>query len=130
MTDAAGAVTSFAYNQGTTTKTDPLGRVTQYVYDSGFRLLSITDALEGVTRYTYDSENRRTTETDANGFRTEFGYDSRGNRTTIRNPLGHTIHLFHGRCRTRYAIRVRCKREPDQADYCGGNDAVWLWSAR
>ena len=96
--DAAGAITRFAYNTpvpGTTTRTDPLLRVTRFAYDSAFRLLSITDALGGVTRYEYDSQNRKTSETDANGFKTEFGYDSRGNRTSIRNPLGHTITLTY-----------------------------------
>ena len=61
------------------TVTDPLGRVTDYDYDSRGRLTSVTYAKgttdEAIMRYEYDLAGNQTAMIDGNGNRTTYEYD-------------------------------------------------------
>lgn len=86
-----GFVSTLAYDSpsvGTTTFTDPLGNITQHVYDSTLQLIRVVNAKGGAISYTYDSNNDRTSITNQNGSTTNLTYDSSGNTTGITDPLG------------------------------------------
>lgn len=74
--------------------TDPLGRVTSYVYDANGNVTSVTK-LSGTsnavtTSMTYDSTfNQLLSVTDPLNNTTNFGYDTLGNLTSITDPLQH-----------------------------------------
>jgi YD repeat-containing protein len=93
-----GLTTTFGYNtptSGTTTVTDPLGNVTQYVYDANTRLAQIVNAQGATTSYAYDTHNNKTAITNANGRTTHFTYDGYGNVTSVTNPLGDTANFTY-----------------------------------
>jgi RHS repeat-associated protein len=94
-------------------KTDPLGNVTTYEWDSSLspgvipktggsawaltwdtngNLLSKTAAapFNYSETYVYNAQNRPTSHTDANGETTTYGYDTAGNLTSIVEPGGAT----------------------------------------
>ncbi len=76
------------------TVTDPLGRVTDYDYDSRGRLTSVTYAKgtadEAIMRYEYDLAGNQTAMIDGNGNRTTYEYDllNRMVKTTEADPDG------------------------------------------
>ncbi len=82
-------VTLFTYTaQGLVdTMTDPLGRVTDYEYDSLGRLVSMTFALgtvdEATERFEYDAAGNVTAIINANGNRTAYEYDDLNRLTRI-----------------------------------------------
>ena len=105
-TDAAGALTSFAFNDAATTTTVTLGNgltrlsvfdkagqmisltetggdipqaVTSYAYDALGRLRMTTDPTGRKTFHVYDSVGRKVADVTADGAITEYGYNS-GNR--------------------------------------------------
>jgi RHS repeat-associated protein len=85
--------TTFAYNtpsSGITTITDPLGNVTQHVYDSSLRIAQVINAKNGTTSFTYDANNDKTSVTNANGKTLQFTYDASGNVVSVTDPLGNT----------------------------------------
>jgi RHS repeat-associated protein len=71
-----------------TSKTDELGRATQFQYDALGRLTRVTDAKGGITQYGYDEVGNRVSQTDANGHVTSFEYDGRGRETRRTLPGG------------------------------------------
>jgi RHS repeat-associated protein len=82
----------------TTSKTDQLGRVTNYTYDSLGNLTSIT-RLAGTpqavtTTYTYTSAfSELASVTDPLNHTWTLGYDNRGDLTSITDPLSHQINV-------------------------------------
>ncbi|HEX3745808.1 MAG TPA: RHS repeat-associated core domain-containing protein [Bryobacteraceae bacterium] len=87
------AATTFAYNTpatNITSITDPLGSVTQHVYDNSLRIVQVVNPQGGTVGYAYGSNNNKTAITTANGQTTHFAYDANGNVTSVTNPLGNT----------------------------------------
>jgi RHS repeat-associated protein len=89
--DPLGRTTTFAYESGTTTITDPSGAVTIERYLDG-QLASETKAAgtaeEATTSYSYGPTNHVTQITGPLGEITQYTYDDGGNRTTAVDPLG------------------------------------------
>ncbi|MDM4770224.1 LysM peptidoglycan-binding domain-containing protein [Solimonas sp. SE-A11] len=82
-----------------TTVTDPMGRVTSYVFDTKNRLVEIatpqtSSGVRAATSYTYDAQDNITevvTTTAAGQFlRVRHTYDARGNLTETRDQDGNT----------------------------------------
>jgi RHS repeat-associated protein len=74
-----------------TSRTDALGRQTQYTYDATGNVTSITDPLGNVRTFTYDPVfNQVTAATDPLGNVTTYRYDPSGNLTSLTDPLGQT----------------------------------------
>ncbi|MBQ4591147.1 MAG: hypothetical protein IJB20_03865, partial [Clostridia bacterium] len=90
VTDALGAVTSYAYDTAgnLTTVTAADGTKTTYTYDKLGRVLTQTDVLGGVTSYTYDVYGNLLTTTDALGRTTANGYDLAGQLLTTTDAEG------------------------------------------
>jgi RHS repeat-associated protein len=79
------------------TKTDEVGTLTNYQYDSTGNLLTMTEAVglpeQRVTTYTYDQYGERLTmtrktTTSANDAITSYTYDAFGNVATVTDPAG------------------------------------------
>jgi YD repeat-containing protein len=98
VTDAAGNVTSAAYNTlnepcwsyaGTSTNTcgSPPTGATVYSYDANGNLLSKTDPLGNKTTYTNDALGNVVSETDPQGNVTTFTYPTNGSGAPISNEL-------------------------------------------
>ena len=85
-------VTQFTYTQHglVDTETDPLGRVTDYDYDTLGRLVTLKTAKgtsdEGVQQFEYDSAGNTTATIDENGNRTDYTYDLLNRVTRITEP--------------------------------------------
>ena len=122
-TDPLGSTETFTYLAGTSlldTKTDRMGKVTKYEYDSNGRrtkiiedfggssekttifnyssngnLISTTDPLGYTTSYEYDTHGNLIKTTDPLGNIIEKTYDSRGNRLTEKDANGNTISLTY-----------------------------------
>ena len=97
VTDPLGHTTAYTYVPGTNwreTETNPLGVVTEYVYDAnGNQIALIRDSggdLENTTSFTYDGAGNRTGVTDPLGHTTTYTYDAAGNLTSVTDPLGNT----------------------------------------
>lgn len=93
--DAAGSVTTFAYNGYTTTVTDALGHSTVRETDCHGNLVQSTDHEGGTIAYEYDLDGHCT---QLAGPRTTvtMQYDLRGNRTQLVDPdLGTTISVYN-----------------------------------
>jgi RHS repeat-associated protein len=91
--NARNFTTTFAYNTpatGTTTITDPLGKVTKHVLDGLGRLSQQIDALGGSTSYTYDNNNLQLSVTDPLGRVQSSAYDANGNPLSMTDPAGKT----------------------------------------
>ncbi|WP_181574252.1 RHS repeat-associated core domain-containing protein [Microbacterium sp. SMR1] len=89
VTQQSGVTTSFAYNAGTTTVTDPNGKVSTYTIDSSGRVTAAKDALNRTRtqEWTANSDIAKTTD----GFGTNnstYTYDGSGNRTNAQMPTG------------------------------------------
>jgi RHS repeat-associated protein len=92
QTDALSRSTSFGYNGGTTTVTDPLGVQTLQQNSNG-EPVNITRAVGSAQiatwRYTYDAKTLgRTSRTDPNENLSSYTYNSRADRTSVTDPLG------------------------------------------
>ncbi|MEO1496632.1 MAG: RHS repeat-associated core domain-containing protein [Planctomycetota bacterium] len=85
-------VTSYTYTTLglVDTMTDPLGRVTDYDYDTSGRLTRVTLAVgtadEAFQAFEYDAVGNQTAVVDENGNRTEFAYDAVNRLTLITEP--------------------------------------------
>lgn len=94
QTDAAGEVTTFAWDPATNTATttDPMGRVTRDVYNGdgaggeGNVLIDHFDANGGRTHYSYDNSLNVVAITDPTGAATSMTYDSAGDMLTRTAP--------------------------------------------
>jgi RHS repeat-associated protein len=87
-------VTQFSYTATgqVQTKTDALGRITQYSYDTQGHTTQVTYAKgtpdQAVVQYAYDASGNITTYTDANGHATHYQYDVMNRLTQVTDPLG------------------------------------------
>ncbi|MBI4814610.1 MAG: RHS repeat protein, partial [Deltaproteobacteria bacterium] len=68
-------------------------RTTDYEYDSGGRLQTVTDPLGRVVGLSYDAADRVLTQTRPDGEVTSFSYDNNGNLSSL-SPPGRPAHLF------------------------------------
>lgn len=70
--------------------TDPLASaiVTEFTYDAGNHVTSITNALDNATTFAYDAAGNVTTITNAEGNSSSFTYDSEGHRKTFTDFNG------------------------------------------
>ncbi|MFI6450001.1 LamG-like jellyroll fold domain-containing protein [Streptosporangium amethystogenes] len=77
---------SWSTGTSTVTVTDPNNNTLGYAYDAwrGYRLVSRTDQLGKVTKYEYDTGGFPTKVTDPNGVVTEQVNDARGNVTAVK----------------------------------------------
>lgn len=106
-----------------TSVTDPLGRQTDYTYDTKgnvtsitrlagtvdavstiytyeptfSRIATVTDPLTHTTAFTYDTLGRLTTITDALGHETTFTYNAAGQPLTVTNDLSETVQIGYSR---------------------------------
>ena len=82
---------TFSYAAGTTTITDPMGKVTVETYQSD-NLMSLTKgsgtAQAATSTFTYDAAGHRTSVRDANGNTSTVTYDAAGNLLSATNGLG------------------------------------------
>ncbi|MBI1821017.1 MAG: IPT/TIG domain-containing protein [Nitrospirae bacterium] len=95
IADHSGRVVNYTYAANRlTTVTDPNGGTTQFTYDSGSRISTITDA-RGITYLTnvYDGNDRVIRQTQADGGIFQFSYDLTGSvvvQTHVTDPDGNT----------------------------------------
>jgi RHS repeat-associated protein len=92
-----GSVSSMAYSAASeiVSVTDPLGRVTSYVYDNLGRIAQVTEPdpdgggsqTSPVTAYHYDANGNLTSMVDPRGNRTGYVYDELGRTTHVIDPL-------------------------------------------
>ncbi|MCW3047290.1 MAG: Rhs family protein [Solirubrobacterales bacterium] len=77
---------------------DPVGKVTNNVYDAAGDLTSVTNAAGDQTTYGYDSIGQRTSMVSPRGnaagappadYTTSYAYDAAGHKTAQTDPLGH-----------------------------------------
>ena len=95
QTDSLGNVTTLVYNSGgaagTTILTDPLSRVSKYVYQNLFDVSAYTDAAGQSGSVTYDATRRPTSITDRLGNKTSAAYDkASGYPASATDALGNT----------------------------------------
>jgi len=103
ITDAVGRTILLSYDgQGRVTQAkDPLGRITQYSYDTNNGMLAtVTDPLGNVTRYGYDGNGQMTTITDPRGnLAKQITYDATGKVTDQKfadNGVTHYSYTLSG----------------------------------
>jgi RHS repeat-associated protein len=89
ITTPAGT-TAYSYsdngNNRTTTVTDPLGRVTTYVFDIGLQRMTsktLPAPISKTTRWSYDSVGRLTRATSPEGNYTQYSYDGDGRGNVV-----------------------------------------------
>ena len=83
------ATTTYSYDPATVQPvsiTDPNGSATLMTYDASGNLLTRTDSLGRLTTYTYNSFNEPLAITDARRVTTTNTYDARGNLTSTSTP--------------------------------------------
>jgi RHS repeat-associated protein len=80
--------TEYTYNTGTkiTSVTDPAGRTTTYTYDILKRLTIVTQPGDVITRYAYDSQDNLVSVTDAENHATSYTYDDTGRLISTTSP--------------------------------------------
>jgi len=96
MTDANGAVTTFAYsNRGwlTSQRVTPsggAGQTTAYVYDKVGQLTKVTQPDGGTVNFSYDGAHRLIGAADSSGNSISYTLDAMGNRTQeqSKDPSG------------------------------------------
>jgi RHS repeat-associated protein len=96
---ATTTVTQYTYDAGdhVASVTDPRGLVTTYAYDGLGQLWQQVSPDTGTTSYTYDTYGRRASMTRADGTQTTYGYDSL-NRLTSVNAGGLTHSFTYDSC--------------------------------
>ena len=105
VTDSAGTLASFLFNADSTLAAGAIGyditgqpaKASQFAYDLNGNLINRTDALGRVTSYTYDSLGRKVTMvqpplsgSSTSAATTSYQYDTLGNLTQTAAPLGRT----------------------------------------
>jgi len=90
QSDGAGNRWTYAYNKdtGTTTITDPLGRVSRHTHDPKFQLVRDTDPTGKTTEYLYNHRGNRIQVNDRNGGITRLSYDPKGNVLVLADARG------------------------------------------
>ena len=88
-TNADGDSTTVLFSASGTEVIDPLGNVTQYVYNSDNQLSSVITP-EGTTTYTHDAAGNTVAATDPLGNTTTYTYAASGQVATITDPNGNT----------------------------------------
>lgn len=94
--DGSAQTTTFTYNAGETDITDPLGRVTSYLYDASGNLTQVqgpaVNGLRPTTIYAYDSVTGKVSSiTDGFNKTVTYGYDANGNLIYQQDPTGATV---------------------------------------
>ncbi|MCL6270738.1 FG-GAP-like repeat-containing protein [Sansalvadorimonas sp. 2012CJ34-2] len=79
------SVTQFGYSGLTTTKTDPLGRITTTRRDALERVIQVQQPLSAFVNHKYDALGNLV-ETNASGVITTIGYNKQGMRTALNDP--------------------------------------------
>ena len=105
VSDSSGTLASFVFNNDGTMQAGGIGydisatpaKASQFAYDSNGNMASRTDALGRITSYTYDSLGHKLTMvepipsgTSASAATTTYSYDAFGNLTQTAAPLGRT----------------------------------------
>lgn len=83
-----------------TQETDPVGRITSYIYAAnGIDLLEVRNTTGGrndlLAKYTYNTQHRPLTVTDASGQTTTFTYKSTGQVATVTNAKQETTTMVY-----------------------------------
>jgi RHS repeat-associated protein len=94
LTDPAHATTSFDKTDLVMTKTDPLGRVTTYIYDKARRLKTKTDRNGNTIHYSYTPDNVLETITYPNTSTVIFTNDELDRITLMTDALGTTTYDY------------------------------------
>jgi len=71
--------------------TDPLGVITNYIYDANHRLMQITRGGQTLGSYTYDAVGRIRTSTDATGMTLTYDYNNLDDVRKVTYPDGKSI---------------------------------------
>jgi RHS repeat-associated protein len=139
LTATAGVSTTYIYDAygNMTSQADPLGRQTQYTYDTLGRLSSTTAPAGGVTTntydalghlktsaqplgrnssYTYDPNGNKLSETDANGNTTSYQYDALNRVTQATYPTSPATTMAYT-----YDFRNNATKTTDQAGHVTNN---------
>lgn len=92
QTDAAGKTTAIAYlagsDQGITSLTDPLGKVTDFYFDRWARTTHAVAPSGDVTQFVYDGDGNLQKWIDGNGGQYRFAYSTDADPTTVTDALG------------------------------------------
>jgi RHS repeat-associated protein len=106
-TNPDGSTITSSYVPGTnqvTERTDELGRITRYSYDSNGKMTQRIDAAgsdeERITQYRYDSngkliEKKRLGDASTQESVTTYGYDDKGNLNRVTDPEGGITRFTH-----------------------------------
>lgn len=105
QTDNNGAVTQSLYLSNGLLKrvTDPVGNITEYLYDANLQQVQITigaqlaATLRRVLKFSYDEENQLVAQTDAMGFITRKTLDAPGNVVSVTDANGNTTQYDYDR---------------------------------
>ncbi len=89
---------------------DPLGHITENVYDLMGNLIEKKDKNSNSTKYTYDRNGNRLTVTDAEGNVTTYTYDSYGNKLSETDPSGKVTSYTYDDMENRISMTVTLKK--------------------
>ena len=86
--NADDSFTEYTYDAGgnIASVTDPAGRTTTYTYDILKRLTTVTQPGNVITRYAYDSQDNLISVTDAENHTTSYTYDDSGRLVSTSSP--------------------------------------------
>jgi RHS repeat-associated protein len=89
VTDPGGRQLQLTYTGNhITAVAAPMGRETDFGYDTGGNLITVTDPLHRATHYTYDASHLLETMTDPRGGKTTNAYDGTGRVVRQADPAG------------------------------------------
>jgi RHS repeat-associated protein len=97
FTEKDGNTWSYTYDtltENILTKTDPLGNITSYTYDSKGDMLTKTEPGIGTTTYTYDNKGNALTVKDPLNQITTYTYNNFGQILTITGAPGNTTNTY------------------------------------
>ena len=113
---------TFAYNTSgqMTSATDPLGVVTEYLYDAGHQLSQIKRDGSVTETVTHDAVGRIASRTDATGLTLNFEYNGLNHVTKVTYPDGKTVEYTYAGC---------CPRVIDQVTDRAGRSTHYEYDA-